>query len=44
MPQEFDVAHFEIDHIRPQVHNGLTIAENLAWSCFPCNSQRYVSD
>ena len=40
MPRDFDVAHFEIDHIRPQVHDGPTTAENLAWSCFPCNNHK----
>lgn len=38
MPAEFDVAHFEIDHIRAQVHSGETVFENLAWACFPCNN------
>jgi hypothetical protein len=37
MPQEFDRAPFEIDHVIPEKHGGLTIAENLALSCFFCN-------
>jgi hypothetical protein len=38
MPAELDVAHFEIDHIRAQVHGGETVLENLAWACFRCNN------
>lgn len=40
MPQEFDVAHFQLDHIRPQVHGGLDVADNLGWACFPCNNHK----
>ena len=40
MPRELDVAHFEADHIRPQVHGGLTVADNLAWACFRCNNRK----
>src|SRR5215213_3930309 len=29
---------FEIDHVIAQKHHGPTIAENLALSCFYCNS------
>jgi len=38
MPAQYDVAHFEIDHIRAQVHRGETVLENLAWACFRCNN------
>lgn len=38
MPAEYDVAHFEVDHVRPQVHDGQTVSENLAWACFRCNN------
>jgi hypothetical protein len=34
MPQALDVAHFEIDHIRSQVHGGQTVLANLPWTCF----------
>jgi hypothetical protein len=36
--QEYDVAPFEIDHIISKKHHGLTVASNLALSCFHCNS------
>lgn len=29
---------FEIDHIIAEKHRGQTVAENLAWACFSCNS------
>ena len=38
LSQEFDNRAFEIDHIRSRKHHGLTIASNLALSCFRCNS------
>ena len=38
LSQVFDDRPFEIDHIRSQKHHGLTIASNLALSCFRCNS------
>jgi len=28
---------FEADHIIGEQHRGLTVDENLAWCCFPCN-------
>ncbi len=28
---------FEADHIIGEKHRGLTVADNLAWSCLPCN-------
>ncbi len=31
---------FEIDHIISIKHGGLTILENLAYSCFPCNNYK----
>ncbi len=40
MPQEFDDTHFEIDHIIAIKHKGLTIANNLALSCFHDNSHK----
>jgi len=38
MPQEFDRARFEIDHIIACTHGGPTRADNLALACFQCNS------
>jgi len=38
MPQNFDDITFEIDHIISRRHGGLTVAGNLALSCFWCNS------
>jgi hypothetical protein len=40
MPQDLDVAHFEMDHIRAQVHGARTVYENLAWACFRCNNAK----
>ncbi|MBC7819281.1 MAG: HNH endonuclease [Planctomycetaceae bacterium] len=37
MPQQFDHATFEVDHIQPVVHGGKTVSRNLALSCFACN-------
>jgi hypothetical protein len=38
MPQEYDHAPFEIDHIIAKKHRGLTAAGNLALTCYFCNS------
>ena len=38
MPQAFDDASFEIDHVIARKHHGLTVAGNLCLSCFYCNS------
>jgi hypothetical protein len=38
MPQEYDETPFAIDHIISRKHYGLTVASNLALSCFFCNS------
>ncbi len=40
MPRKYDLAHFEIDHIRAQVHQGESVLENLAWACFQCNNRK----
>jgi hypothetical protein len=40
MPQQFDPLAFQIDHIIAQQHNGPTIAENLALSCFADNHHK----
>jgi HNH endonuclease len=38
MLREYDDAPFEIDHIISKKHHGLTVASNLALSCFHSNS------
>jgi hypothetical protein len=40
MPQQFDPLVFQIDHIIAQQHNGPTLAENLALSCFADNHHK----
>lgn len=37
LPEPLDIFPFQIDHIIAQKHHGLTLEENLAWSCFNCN-------
>jgi hypothetical protein len=39
-PVDFAKAPFEIDHIIAQKHRGETVAENLALSCYYCNSYK----
>jgi hypothetical protein len=38
IPQAFDESPFEIDHVIARKHGGLSVAGNLALSCFRCNS------
>ena len=38
MPSAYDPLPFEVDHIIARKHRGLTTSDNLAWSCFSCNS------
>jgi hypothetical protein len=38
LPVAFSPYTFEIDHVTPQSHGGLTTADNLALACFHCNS------
>jgi hypothetical protein len=38
MPQDFDDAPFEVDHVIARKHGGPTTAGNLALSCFHCNA------
>lgn len=40
LPQVFSAIPFEIDHIIAQKHGGPTQEENLALSCFYCNSRK----
>ena len=37
-PNQFAWLPFQIDHIIAEKHSGLSIAENLALSCYYCNS------
>jgi hypothetical protein len=37
MPQRLDRPRFEVEHILPEKHGGLTVAGNLALACFFCN-------
>ena len=40
MPQVYDDAAFEIDHIIARKHGGHTAGTNLALSCYYCNSSK----
>ncbi len=40
MPQKYDPATFEVDHIVPEKMAGKTVAENLALACFKCNNHK----
>ena len=40
MPQDYDDSPFEVDHIVSRKHGGPTVANNLAWSCYQCNSRK----
>lgn len=40
MPSSVDPLPFQIDHIIAQKHGGASILENLALSCFHCNSHK----
>jgi hypothetical protein len=40
MPQQYDEATFEIDHIIARQHLGPTVLSNLALSCFHCNRHK----
>ncbi len=40
MPQEYDDATFEIEHIIPRKHDGPTVLSNLALACFYDNSYK----
>lgn len=39
-PRAFVVLPFELDHIIAKKHRGETVADNLALSCFYCNSYK----
>jgi len=38
--QDFSIYTHEVDHVIAQKHDGPTIAENLALSCFSCNRHK----
>lgn len=40
MPQRFDPATFEIDHIVPEKMDGQSVEGNLALACFKCNNNK----
>lgn len=40
LPASLEWLHFQIDHIIAQKHQGPTAADNLALSCFHCNSYK----
>lgn len=40
MPERFDPLPFQVDHIIAEQHGGVTIIENLAWSCLHCNKRK----
>jgi hypothetical protein len=40
MPQGFDPATFEVDHVIPEKMEGDTEAANLALACFKCNNHK----
>jgi hypothetical protein len=39
-PQRFAGLNFQIDHVIPEKHGGVTVADNLALSCYYCNSYK----
>src|SRR5438105_1815607 len=40
LPEEADEIPFQIDHILPKAHGGLTNLKNLAFACFACNNRK----
>ncbi len=40
LPESASAAAFEIDHIIARKHGGATALDNLAYSCFYCNSAK----
>lgn len=39
-PETASFYPFQIDHIIAEKHGGPTIADNLAWSCYYCNTYK----
>ncbi|MBI3756736.1 MAG: HNH endonuclease [Deltaproteobacteria bacterium] len=40
LPTAYDPLPFQVDHIIAQQHGGVTVIENLAWSCLHCNKHK----
>ena len=40
MPQQYDVLPFQVDHIIAEKHDGPTVTDNLALSCYNCNTHK----
>jgi hypothetical protein len=40
LPQEFCNQQFEVEHIIPLKHGGVTRLDNLAWACLVCNRRK----
>lgn len=41
-PQEWSLGVFEVDHVTPRGKGGLTVLENLALACPPCNGHKWA--
>ena len=41
-PGEYSPDSFTVDHIKPRKDGGKTTEDNLAWSCFGCNSRKHT--
>lgn len=39
---QFATESFTVEHIKPRLAGGETTLENLAWSCFGCNSHKHT--
>ena len=40
MPEALDPLPFQVDHVIAEQHGGLTVLENLAWSCLHDNKHK----
>ncbi len=40
LPEEVAELRFQADHIVAEKHGGVSLAENLCWACFRCNSHK----
>lgn len=40
--EQFATESFTVEHIKPRQAGGETVLENLAWSCFGCNSYKHT--
>ncbi len=41
-PGRFATESFTVEHTKPRIAGGETTLENLAWSCFGCNSHKLL--